>query len=71
MYFLTTITNGKVHCIEVATDKILWIKELGNQYSSLVLADGLVYMPNDEGVITVINPGPVFKTLQKIPLAKE
>ncbi len=64
-YLFTTMTNGKVHCIDVATGEIIWIEELGVQYSSPVIADGLVYMPNDEGVITVIKPGPVFETIAK------
>jgi outer membrane protein assembly factor BamB len=54
-----------VHCIEAATGKILWIENLGLQYSSSVLANGLVYMPNDEGIITVIKPGPKFEYISK------
>ena len=62
-YLFTTMTNGKVHCIEIATGKILWVEDMGKQYSSSVLANGLVYMPNDEGLITVIKPGPTFETI--------
>ncbi len=62
-YLFTTMTNGKVHCIEIATGNILWAEYLGRQYSSPVLANGLVYMPNDEGLITVIKPGPTFETI--------
>jgi len=64
-YLFTTMINGKVHCIEIATGKILWVEELGKQYSSAVLANGLVYMPNDEGVITVIKPGPTFESIAR------
>jgi hypothetical protein len=64
-YLFTTMTNGKVHCIEIATGKILWVEDLGKQYSSPVLAGGLVYMPNDQGVITVIKPGLTFEVLAK------
>lgn len=62
-YLFTTMTSGKVHCIDVKTGEILWTEDLGKQYSSPVLANGLVYMPNDEGVITVIKPGPKFEML--------
>ncbi len=62
-YLFTTMTNGKVHCIEIASGNVLWAEDLGRQYSSPVLANGLVYMPNDEGVITVIKPGPTFESL--------
>jgi outer membrane protein assembly factor BamB len=64
-YLFTTMTTGEVHCIEVATGSILWVEDLGLQYSSPVLANGLVYMPNDDGVITVIKPGPTFKYVAK------
>lgn len=62
-YMFSTMTNGRVHCIEVASGNILWMEDLGKQYSSPVLADGLVYMPNDDGVITVIKPGPTFQKI--------
>ncbi len=62
-YLFTTMTSGKVHCIEIATGNILWTEDMGKQYSSPVLAGGLVYMPNDEGLITLIKPGPTFETI--------
>ena len=64
-YLFTTMTTGQVHNIEVATGKILWAEDMGLQYSSPVLADGLVYMPNDDGLITVIKPGPKFEYIAK------
>ena len=64
-FLFTTMTTGKVHCIEAATGKTLWAENLGLQYSSPVLANGLVYMPNDNGVITVIKPGAKFEYIAK------
>jgi outer membrane protein assembly factor BamB len=64
-YLFTTMTTGKVHCIDAATGKILWIENMGLQYSSPVIANGLVYMPNDEGIITVIKPGLKFEFIAK------
>jgi outer membrane protein assembly factor BamB len=64
-FLFTTMTTGKVHCIEAATGKILWTEDLGLQYSSPVVADNLVYMPNDNGVITVIKPGLKFEYIAK------
>jgi len=64
-YLFTTMTTGKVHCMDAATGKILWIENMGMQYSSPVVAGGLVYMPNDEGIITVIKPGPKFESIAK------
>ncbi len=64
-YLFSTMTNGQVHCTEAATGNIVWIESLGKQYSSPVLAGGLVYIPNDEGMITVIKPGPTFQAVAK------
>jgi outer membrane protein assembly factor BamB len=69
-YLFTTMTTGQVYCIEVATGNILWVEDLGMQYSSPVLANGLVYMPNDAGVITVIKPGPKFESIAKNPIGE-
>lgn len=33
-YLFSTMTNGNVHCIEIATGKILWRENLGKQYPS-------------------------------------
>ena len=62
-YLFSTMTNGRVHCIEVATGQTVWKEDLGKQYASPVLANGLVYMPNDDGVITVIKPGATFEAV--------
>lgn len=62
-YLFTTMTNGQVHCIEVATGNIMWTENLGKQYSSPVLANGMVYMPNDEGIVTIIKPGTKFEQI--------
>ena len=70
-YLLTTTTGGQVYCFEVATGTVLWKENLGKQYPSPVFADGLVYMPNDDGVITVIKPGPTFECIAKNTLSEK
>ena len=64
-YLISTMTSGKVYCMEASTGKTLWTQDLGLQYPSSVIAGGLVYMPNDDGVITVIKPGPKFEPVAK------
>jgi outer membrane protein assembly factor BamB len=64
-FLFSTMTTGKVHCVDAATGKIIWIENMGMQYSSPVIAGGLVYMPNDNGVITVIKPGSNFEYVAK------
>jgi hypothetical protein len=67
----TTMTTGKVHCIDVATGKIVWTENLGMQYSSPVIAGGLIYMPNDDGIITVLKPGLKFEYISKNPIGEK
>jgi hypothetical protein len=70
-FLFTTMTTGRLHCIEVATGKIVWIENMGPQYSSAVLADGLIYMPKDDGIITIIKPGPEFTVIAKNPIGEK
>lgn len=70
-YLFTTMTNGQVHCMEAATGAIKWNESMGKQYASPVLANNLVYMPNDDGVITVIKPGPDFTAVSKNPIGEK
>jgi len=60
-YLLTTTTGGEIYCFDAAAGTVLWKQKHGDQYASPVLANGLVYMPNDDGIITVIKPGPAFE----------
>ena len=53
--------KGALVCFDRTTGKLLRQENLGKQYPSPVLANGLVYLPNDEGVITVIKSGRVFE----------
>ena len=69
-YLFSTMTTGELHCIEVATGKIVWIQKNGAQYSSPVLANGLIYLPNDEGIITVIRPGAKFESVSRNPMGE-
>ena len=64
-YLITTMTNGQVHCMEAATGNLLWKENLGKQYPSAVLANGLVYIPNDEGAINVIKPGATYESVAR------
>lgn len=70
-YLFTTMTTGELHCIEIATGKTVWVQPNGTQYSSPVLANGLVYMPNDDGIITIIRPGPKFEYVAKNPIGEK
>ena len=64
-YLFTTNPSGVVSCIDVATGNVLWVEKLGAQSASGVLANGLVYLPNEAGVVTVIKPGTKFEYVAK------
>ena len=60
-YFLIVADNGIASCYEAATGKRLWKERIGRHYSaSLVTAGGLVYFTSDDGVTTIIRPGPTY-----------
>lgn len=61
----TTMTTGKLHCIDAGTGKTIWTEDMGPQYSSPVIAGGLVYMPKDDGVITIIKPGLKYESIAR------
>jgi len=53
---------GIVSCLEAQSGKILWQHRLtGNFTASPVMADGLIFITSEEGVTTVIRPGPAFQ----------
>ena len=61
----STMTTGMLNCLDATTGKVLWTEKMGPQYSSPVIAGGLIYMPKDDGVITVIKPGTKFESIAR------
>ncbi len=59
-YFLVVSDSGVAHCFAAKSGKLFWQERLGEHHASLVSADGLVYFLSDEGVTTVVKPGPEF-----------
>lgn len=63
-YFLIVADNGIASCFDTASGESHWVKRIGPRYSaSLVAAGGLAYFLSDEGVMTVVRPGPKFEEL--------
>ncbi len=50
--------SGAAWCMEVKTGKVAWEKRLGKSWSSMVLADGRLYVPDMEGTTYVLEPNP-------------
>ena len=63
-YFLVVSDDGIASCFEATTGHRYWMERIGPHYSaSLVGADGLVYFLSDEGVTTIVRPGPEFDVI--------
>lgn len=50
--------NGVAWCMEVKTGELTWQQRLGKSWSSMVLADGRLYVPGMEGTTYVLQPNP-------------
>jgi len=69
-YLLSVNRSGVAFCYEATTGKILWQEKLGRHHASPVLANGLVFLINDNGQINVIRPGPEFHRLASYELGE-
>lgn len=71
-YFYIVNDRGIVWCLDAKTGKEIYgpqrIKP-GTYSSSPVLADGKIYVTNEEGLTTVIKAGPTFEVLAENPLS--
>jgi outer membrane protein assembly factor BamB len=67
-YFYSVNDRGIVWCLDAKTGEPVWggkrVKP-ATYSSSLVLADGKIYVTNEEGVTTVIKAGPGFEVLSE------
>jgi len=70
-YFYSVSDNGVMWCLDAKSGKRIWggnrLKP-GTYTSSPVLADGKIYVSNEDGLTTVIKTGPTFKILAENPL---
>ena len=56
--------SGRVHCLDVETGKPHWVYDTkGHIWSSTLVADGKVYIGNEEGELTVLKHGKEMKKL--------
>jgi outer membrane protein assembly factor BamB len=65
-YFYTVNDMGIAWCLDAKTGKTIWGPERikpGTYSSSPVLADGKLYVTNEDGLTTVIKPAPKFEVL--------
>jgi outer membrane protein assembly factor BamB len=64
--------KGYFRCFEAKSGKGLWDEKLGDHHSaSPVAADGLLYVPADDGTTYVIKAGPQFEVVSRNELGEE
>ncbi len=64
-YLFTSAFSQEGHCLEAATGKVLWKSRMGLHHASPVLANGLVYYVNDDGVAHVVKAGPEYELVSR------
>lgn len=58
--------QGYFNCLEAKSGKRLWIEHLGQHHSaSPILADGHLYVTDDDGVTHVLKAGPTFDVVSR------
>jgi outer membrane protein assembly factor BamB len=65
-YFYTVTDNGVLSCLNAKTGELIYGRQRlksGDYSSSPVLADGKLYITNEDGLTSVVKAGPKFETL--------
>ncbi|HWC77128.1 MAG TPA: PQQ-binding-like beta-propeller repeat protein, partial [Blastocatellia bacterium] len=72
-YLYVITDNGVMYCLNAKTGEQVWGQQRvkpGTYSSSPVLADGKIYVTNEDGVTTVVKAGPQFEVLAENALAE-
>jgi outer membrane protein assembly factor BamB len=70
-YFYSVRDNGVMWCLDAKTGAAIWSDQRlkpGTYSSSPVLADGKLYITNEDGMTSVVKAGPQFEILAENPL---
>jgi len=71
-YFLVVSDEGIASLFEASSGERHWMERIGPHYStSLVEIEGLVHFLSDEGVTTIVRPGPQFDVVAENRLGEE
>jgi outer membrane protein assembly factor BamB len=67
-HFFAVSDNGIADCVDLKTGQTVWEQPLkgsgkSSSWSSLLLADGKIYVPNQSGDVFVLRAGPQFELL--------
>ena len=70
-YFLVVSDTGMANCFAAATGELAWQEKVGSHHASLVSANGLVYFLADNGVTTIVKPGPKYEVIARNVLGED
>jgi hypothetical protein len=70
-YLLTVDSEGLMSCLDPGTGKVFWEEKMEKHHASPVSINGLVYFTDDNGLITVIKPGPRFDRVAAYKLGEK
>jgi outer membrane protein assembly factor BamB len=69
LYFVSD--GGIASCVDAMTGRVHWAERVGGNYSaSPLLADGRIYLQNEEGIGVVLAPGKTFHELARNSLGE-
>ena len=70
-YFVVVSDGGIASCFDAGTGELYWQQRVGpHAHSSIVSANGLVYITTDDGGTTVIKPGKTFEKIAQNTLGE-
>ena len=71
-YFFNVSDEGIGSCRDAKSGKLIWKERMGRHFTaSPVEAGGLLYFTDDDGVTSVVKPGPKLEIVQKNPIGEE
>lgn len=70
-FFTCSFSGRETCCFDAASGNILWKEKTGAYHASPVVANGLIYFLNDEGVMTVVKAGPKFELAARNELGEK
>jgi outer membrane protein assembly factor BamB len=71
-WFYMISDQGFLSCFEAKSGKRLWMEKLGEHHSaSPVVADGYIYMTDDDGITYVLKVGAEFNLVSRNPLEEK
>jgi outer membrane protein assembly factor BamB len=71
-YFYVISDQGWLSCFEAQSGRRRWMKQLGRHHSaSPMLADGRIYLTDDDGITYILKAGPDFEVIARNSLNDE